>query len=144
MRIIRTKQDLQSICIPYEWIGYDIETNALDPRKGQILLVSMTTPEETYVIDIIALGLQAYEYLKIPLTQSALVINHNIAFDYKWTVYHTKVELQNVVDVMINEQIVTAGIFMPTEEGKGTPFTLQAITWRRLGKLLKKVISMEY
>lgn len=142
MQIIRTLHELQAICKPYEWIGYDLETNSLDPRKGQILLASMTTPDSTYVIDIITLGLKAYEYLKIPLTQSDLVINHNITFDYKWTLHHTGIEIENMSDVMINEQVLTAGLFVQGLEGK--PFSLNSIAYRRLGIKLKKDIRKEF
>ena len=135
-------EQLQSICIPYEWIGYDLETNSLDPRKGQILLASLTTPDTTYVIDIIELGLEAYKHLSIPLTQSNLVINHNITFDYKWTLHHTGVEIENMSDVMINEQLLTAGLFIQGLQGK--PFSLQSIAYRRLGVTLKKDVRKEF
>ena len=128
-------EQVQTISKPYNWIAIDLETNELDPRKGEILLISITTEEGTYVIDIVQTGLAAFKVLTPLLTESDLVINHNMAFDYKWIVYHTGIEIQNTVCTMVLEQVLTAGLFIPAQDGK--PFSLQNIALKRLFDLLR-------
>lgn len=135
-------EQVQTISKPYNWIAIDLETNELDPRKGEILLISITTEEGTYVIDIVQTGLAAFKVLTPLLTESDLVINHNMAFDYKWIVYHTGIEIQNTVCTMVLEQVLTAGLFIPAQDGK--PFSLQNIALKRLGKKLKKDTREEF
>lgn len=141
MRIIKTIADLRSIPLQQEWIGYDLEFSGLDVRKGTLLLMSITTSEETYVIDCTTLSKQELQYLR-PLLTNTLCIGANITIDFKYTLHHVDIELQHMSDVMVNEQILTAGKFVPSNNGK--PFSLQAIAYRRLGKSLNKDVREEF
>lgn len=141
MHIIKTTEQLHTIPLTQSWIGYDLEFSSLDVRKGILLLMSITTEQETYVIDCTALTKKDLQYLK-PLFETALCIGANITIDYKYTYHHLGMELRYMSDVMVLEQMLTAGLFIPSTNGK--PFSLQSITQRRLGISLKKDIREEF
>lgn len=141
MKIINDVTQMRELAKPFEWIGFDLETSSLDPRLGKILLASITTPHDTYVIDFTVIDISAAQLIA-PLFSSGMVINHNMPFDYKWWIHHTGITIQNPVDIMVNEELLTAGLFIPSENGK--PFSLASIAQRRLGKKLNKDVREEF
>jgi DNA polymerase-1 len=142
MHIITNAAQLKDIPAKHAWVAYDIETTGLDPRKGEILLISLTTPDDTYVIDCTRIDKKDINILAPVLTQN-IILGANIIFDYKWTLHHYGIELgHTIVDVMVNEMILTAGLFVRSFNGK--PFSLQAITERRLGRKLNKDVRDEF
>lgn len=141
MQIIKTYEQLKTIPLDVSWIGYDLEFSNLDVRKGTLLLMSISTQDETYVIDCVALTKQQLQYLR-PLLENALCIGANITIDFKYTLHHLGIELKYMMDVMVNEMVLTSGLFVPANNGK--PFSLQAIAERRLNVKLNKDVREEF
>lgn len=145
MKIVRSLEDLRAIPV-LDWVGYDLETTGLDPKNGKILLVSLTNDAGTWVVDLsppTGMPLTQEVIAELKRILSTLVINHNIVFDYKWLYWHTGIEMPNMTDIMVNEQILTAGKFIPTM-GKNGQFSLAAIALRRLNIQLDKDARLEF
>lgn len=145
MNIVRDLEALRAIPV-LDWVGYDLETTGLDPKTGSILLVSLTNDAGTWVIDLsphTGLSLTPDVIAELRRILDTFVINHNITFDYKWLYWHTGIEIQNMTDTMVNEQILTAGKFIPTM-GKDGQFSLAAVAGRRLGIQLDKESRLEF
>lgn len=145
MQVINTIEhyhDLVPDLLSLEWIGFDLETTGLDPKLDKILLVSISTTLDTYVLDFTRLDISLLQQLK-PLFESAFVVGANITFDYRFLFWHTGIKIDRMTDVMVNEQVLTAGKFIPPI-GKARPFSLAAIAHRRLGITLDKDVREEF
>lgn len=145
MRLIKTLEELQTSVhelAQHDTIGYDLETTGLDPKTDRILLVSLTTKDTTYVLDYTALELATLQYLK-PMFTTAFIVGANITFDYKFLFWHTGIRIARMTDVMVNEQVLTAGKFVPYT-GKNPPFSLASIAYRRLDITLDKGVRDEF
>lgn len=139
MKILQLNE-LHEVQSTSDWIAFDLETTGLNPKEDRILLVSITTDIDTYVIDCIQGDIQQLKQLK-QLFHSHLVIGMNITFDYKFWYYHTGIEIPSMYDVMVIEQVLYAGKYLPPSP---KPFTLEAIAQRRLGLNLDKETRQEF
>ena len=98
-------------------LGFDTETTELEPRRGEIRLVQLSTGANTYVIDLRAVaggrGLKEnsdlaplYSLLENPgITKAA----HNAKFDAKWIRHHLGVEVSGIFDTYLASQLIAAG-----------------------------------
>lgn len=99
----------------YEFLGFDLETTALDPFDGEIRLVQLAASNNNIqIIDLKAfsnpLTNPDLEPLrKILASKNSVKIAHNAKFDAKWTKYHLGIELGNVFDTMLASQLIAAG-----------------------------------
>ena len=145
MKIVRTPQELAQAyaeIMRHKAVGYDLETTGLNPKQDRILLVSLTTESETYVLDYTALALDTLKTLE-PMFTKLFIVGANITFDYKFLFWHTGIRIQRMTDIMVNEQVLTAGKFVPYT-GKNPPFSLASIAYRRLDITLDKDVREEF
>jgi DNA polymerase I len=139
----------------YPVIGFDTETTELDPYKGRVRLVQLSTPEGfTYIFDLdrFASGdmrkVESLEPLRRLLAaQRPVKIAHNAKFDAKWirhylgaeiggeydswTCSQIEVERGGLFDTLLASQIVSAG---DTEDRHG----LQLVVERYLDQAMDK------
>jgi DNA polymerase I len=117
-QLIKDAETLRKACEDlekYEFLGFDLETTALDPFDGEIRLVQLATSNNNaQIVDIKAfsnpLTNPDLEPLrKILASKTSIKIAHNAKFDAKWTKHHLGVELGNVFDTMLASQLIAAG-----------------------------------
>lgn len=103
-------------------IGFDLETNSLDPYLGSILLMIIGDKNTQYVID--ATSIDCEELLiqiigVIPYNEDSfrkyrrferLIIGANIKFDYKFVKIKYDITFTKMFDVMIAEQRLNQGM----------------------------------
>lgn len=140
MNILTHKEQLNKYNKKHEWITFDLETTSLVERKGVILLLAVTTPEDSFVVDFTKIDIKEAFRLE-NLFQSDKVINHNITFDIRWWYTHTKIFIPNPVCTMINEYILAAGKFL---FGVKNYYSLESVARRRLDKQLSKETRQEF
>ena len=136
-------------------VGFDTETTELDPYKGRVRLVQLSTPEGfVYVFDLdrfIAADMRRVESLeplrRLLTAQRPIKIAHNAKFDAKWIRHYLGVELGGefdswtctqreverggLFDTLLASQIVSAG---DTEDRHN----LQMVVERYLNEALDK------
>ncbi len=88
-QILTTPEELRQACETLsnaDAIGTDCETTALDPHDGDLRLLQLSIPEQTYIIDIQKIpDLDAYRPLKAVIeTPGRRIISHNSKFEQKW------------------------------------------------------------
>jgi DNA polymerase I len=98
-------------------LGFDTETTDLDPYKGVVRLVQLSTGTDTKVIDLKPFGERGdlktspelaplREILSAP---KPVKIAHNAKFDAKWVKHHLGVEVNGMFDTLIASQLIAAG-----------------------------------
>lgn len=119
-QLITDAETLQKACeqlAAEDYIGFDTETTALDPYKGEVRLVQLSNGSDTKVIDLkpfAARGdLRTSEELA-PLRDllsaaKPIKIAHNAKFDAKWILHHLGAELGGVFDTLLASQLIAAG-----------------------------------
>ena len=99
------------------FLGFDCETTELDPYRGEVRLVQLSTGANTYVFDLRPFGsgenLRAdsglaplRDILADPRTTK---IAHNAKFDTKWVRHHLGVEVNGLFDTFLASQLIAAG-----------------------------------
>ena len=128
-------------------IGLDTETTDLDPYRGQLRLVQISSGDATFVFDLHAFAgdnaeletrrqaLRATDALT-PLREllsapRPVKIAHNAKFDAKWIRLHLGVELGGIFDTLLASQLISAG---DSEDRHG----LEPVAARYLGTTLDK------
>jgi|GEM_PF-244018 len=117
-------------------IGLDTETTDLDPYRGKLRLVQLSTPDEVFIFDLFAFrDVKENEDLK-PLrdvlsSSRPVKIAHNAKFDLKWLRLHLGVDVAGLFDTLLSSQIISAG---DTEERH----SLQSAAARYLNQSLDK------
>lgn len=100
-----------------EYLGVDTETTELDPYRGHLRLVQLSTGKNTWVIDLKAFsgtdGLRTDPRLA-PLrdlleSERIVKIAHNAKFDAKWVRHHLGAEMGGIFDTYLASQIIAAG-----------------------------------
>lgn len=143
-------------------LGFDLETNSLDPFTGSILLVIFGNKEIQYVIDATSIDCEeliltinhkkewpsgnslSYDYdnycnyLNNYRRFDKLIIGANIKFDYKFIKAKYGITFTKMYDVMIAEQRLNQGKDeFNIKYNRRTPLSaaLDKIVLRRLGKI---------
>lgn len=136
-----------------EIIGFDTETNGLNPNSNQILLMQVGDEIRQYVIDVYKVRTYIPEFLStlnIPIVKKVI---HNAIFDYSMLFGEYNFRLDNFVCTMLANQLLNAGrkserhglapvlnkylgIELPKEERNtfiekayGTPFTEEQLQY---------------
>lgn len=137
--VVRTRPTLEQALEAvsrHSIIGVDTETTALDPRDGQVRLLQLATPEQSFVIDLFEL--RAFEHRGLRELLSSLQpikVFHNAKFDVKMLLHHFDLEVRGVFDTLLASQLIGAG---RREGGHG----LAAVSDRHLGELVDKSLQI--
>ncbi|HEX6279542.1 MAG TPA: DNA polymerase [Pyrinomonadaceae bacterium] len=97
-------------------LGFDTETTEIDPFKGKLRLVQLSTGRSTYVFDVYKLGADdprtsgqlapLRELLEDPAVKK---VAHNAKFDLKWVRHHLGCETNGVFDTFLASVLIAAG-----------------------------------
>lgn len=98
----------------HQVIGLDTETTDLDPYRGKLRLVQLSTPEQVFIFDIFAFNDAKVNEELIPLrdvlsAHRPVKIAHNAKFDAKWLRHHLGVDVGGLFDTLLASQIISAG-----------------------------------
>ncbi len=98
-------------------LGLDTETNELDPYRGDLRLVQLSSGRRTFVFDVLPFrssgsllendALTPLRNLLASDTQEKVL--HNAKFDAKWIRHHLGVELGKLFDTYLASQLIAAG-----------------------------------
>jgi DNA polymerase I-like protein with 3'-5' exonuclease and polymerase domains len=96
-QVITTPEGIRQACEQLQHadaIGTDCETTSLDPLTGQLRLLQLAIPEQTYVFDHRKIGsAEAYRPLKQIIEEPRRrIISHNSKFEQKWLKYVLGIE----------------------------------------------------
>lgn len=98
----------------HQVIGLDTETTDLDPYRGKLRLVQLSTPEQVFIFDLFAFN-DAKENEELNPLRDVLSahrpvkIAHNAKFDAKWLRHHLRVDVGGLFDTLLASQIISAG-----------------------------------
>lgn len=90
-------------------VAVDLETTGLIPWLAKIVVVSITTDTETYVLDTRKYSKEFLTRLFRGLSEK-LVVGQNIKFDSNFIYYHYGILFPRVWDTMLADQILTNGL----------------------------------
>ena len=95
-------------------VGFDTETTELDPYRGNLRLVQLSTGRSTYVVDIKKFGDGRGNADLTPLRSllsdaTVIKIAHNAKFDMKWVRHHLGCEINGVFDTYLASLLIAAG-----------------------------------
>lgn len=120
----------------YPVIGVDTETTSLSPFEGQVRLLQLATPEQSFVIDLFQLPAVRHRGLRELLSSLEPVkVFHNAKFDLRMLLYHFELEVRGIFDTLLASQLIGAG---RNEGGHG----LAAVSDRHLGELVDKSMQV--
>ncbi len=111
-------------------LGFDIESNGLDPLLNKVLLLQVGDEQAQYVFDIYKLGTSIYKVLDILKNENVAKVAHNAKFDYGMIKGNFGVDLPNIRCTMIGEQLLI--------QGKQKRANLAAVLDKHLGVSLPK------
>ena len=117
-------------------LGYDLETTGLDPHVDKVILASISTPKETFLIDtrdvrcLLALGpvIEKEEIKKLGV---------HLQFDYVMTKGTAGIDLEGAVDLFLGEKLLGAGI-------QWDGFGLEDITLKYINKQRDKTLQKSF
>jgi len=87
-----------------EAIGADCETTELDPHDGDLRLLQLSVPNQTFIFDFHKLppNPDTYRPVKLLLEDTRRkVISHNSKFEQKWLKHKLGIELQTIFDTQL-------------------------------------------
>jgi DNA polymerase-1 len=117
-------------------IGVDTETTSLSPFEGEIRLLQLATPGQSFVIDMFQLRAGRHKGLRELLSSAQpLKVFHNAKFDIKMLLHHFDLEVEGVFDTLLASQLIGGGRH---EGGHG----LAAVSDRHLGELVDKSMQL--
>jgi len=119
-------------------IGIDTEFSNLDVYASTLLLISIATPTDAYVLDMTQLDHTATFLLLRDVLESSLIlkVGHNLTAEWKQFYHHGKVTMVHMHDTMVADQLINAGLPLR--------FGLKEVVQRRLGIDLDKEIREEF
>lgn len=92
-------------------VGFDTETNGLDPHKNDILLLQVGDTYKQYVYDVYPLGepqmRRIINYLNDPNIEK---VGHYLKFDYSMVKAHYGVSLPSLICTHVGSSLLTKGI----------------------------------
>src|ERR671916_719508 len=112
-----------------EAVGADIETTALDPREGKTRLLQLATPDETFVVDVFAVG--DLSPLKDVLEDGPVKAFHNAKFDHQFLLSEHGISLSPLFDTMLAAQLLDGGDYSAS-------YALEAVAERYLDETVDK------
>ena len=100
-----------------KFLGFDVETTALDPYKGDLRLVQLSNGQNTKVIDLkpfrdcgdIRTMPELAPLRELLSSKKQTKIAHNAKFDTKWVRHHLGVEVGSVYDTYLASILISAG-----------------------------------
>jgi DNA polymerase-1 len=117
-------------------IGVDTETTSLSPFQGDVRLLQLATPEQSFVIDLFQLPALKHRGLRELLSSAhPIKVFHNAKFDLKMLLHHFDLEVRGLFDTLLASQLIGAG---RNEGGHG----LAAVSDRHLGELVDKSMQV--
>ena len=120
----------------YPVIGVDTETTSLSPFLGQVRLLQVATPEQSFVIDLFQLPAVRHRGLRELLSSAEPIkVFHNAKFDLRMLLHHFDLEVRGLFDTLLASQLIGAG---RNEGGHG----LAAVSDRHLGELVDKSMQV--
>ncbi len=88
-------------------IAVDTETEGLDPYKDKVLLLQIGNLEKQFIIDC---RKASPEPLRGILEGQKPKVLQNAKFDYKMIKHAFNIEMENMIDTMLIEQVLTSGL----------------------------------
>jgi len=88
-------------------VAVDTETEGLDPYKHKVLLFQIGNLEEQFIIDCRKASI---EPLRRILEGQKPKVLQNAKFDYKMVKHAFGIDMENMVDTMLIEQVLTSGL----------------------------------
>lgn len=89
-------------------IGLDLETNGLNPRMNDILVISITTDIDTYIILTVRFKKSDLLFF-LQSIKDCKIIAHNMMFDLGFIYQHYGILFKNIFCTMIGHQILVNG-----------------------------------
>jgi DNA polymerase-1 len=116
-------------------VGVDTETTALSPFDGNIRLIQLAIPGQSFVIDLAKLPALRHRGLRELLSsEKPIKAFHNAKFDLKMFLHHHDLEVNGLFDTLLASQLLGGG---RNEGGHG----LAAVSDRHLGELVDKSLQ---
>jgi DNA polymerase I len=116
-------------------VGVDTETTALSPFDGNIRLIQLAIPGQSFVIDLAKLPALRHRGLRELLSsEKPIKAFHNAKFDLKMFLHHHDLEVNGLFDSLLASQLLGGG---RNEGGHG----LAAVSDRHLGELVDKSLQ---
>jgi len=138
-KLVNTEQALEQALgaiSSHAVIGVDTETTSLSPFQGEVRLLQLATPEQSFVIDLFQLPAVRHRGLRELLSSAQPVkVFHNAKFDLKMLLHHFDLEVRGLFDTLLASQLIGAG---RNEGGHG----LAAVSDRHLGELVDKSMQV--
>lgn len=89
--------------------AFDTETNTLDPKIGNVLLIQVGDENDQFVFNCFLLRDKIKELLNLLSNNSCTLVGHNAKFDYEMIKGHYGIELDTWKDTMLAEQLLNQG-----------------------------------
>ena len=138
-KLINTEQALEQALgaiSSHPVIGVDTETTSLSPFQGEVRLLQVATPEQSFVIDLLQLpALRNIGLRELLSSAQPVKVFHNAKFDLKMLLHHFDLEVRGLFDTLLASQLIGAG---RNEGGHG----LAAVSDRHLGELVDKSMQV--
>ncbi len=119
-QLVRDAESVRKACADLageDVLGFDTETTELDPFRGDLRLIQLSSRRSNQVIDL--QPFTAHGDLKTnpdlaPLRgllsdPSRIKVAHNAKFDAKWVKHHLGVEIAGIFDTYLASQLIAAG-----------------------------------
>jgi DNA polymerase-1 len=136
-RLVTDAEDLASVAKTLksaEIVGADIETTALNPRDGKMRLLQLSTPEETFVVDVFEV--QDISPLRSVLEDGPVKTLHHAKFDHAFLWAEHGISLSPIFDTMLAAQLLDGGEYGPS-------YALEAVAERYLDETVDKTARGE-
>ena len=119
-QLVRDAEGVRKACSELageKYIGFDTETTELDPYKGDLRLVQLSTGRNTQVIDLkpfaengdLSTNPDLAPLRNFLADTSQVKVAHNAKFDAKWVRHHLGCEVGGIFDTYLASQLIAAG-----------------------------------